>query len=169
MAEFLSRADGLKRFHLRGLMKTLRTDKAEILSRLAQLRPDSQRQWGRMTPHQMLCHLSDAYQVAMGEREERYMGNILLTTVGKWIALYAPLHWPKGIQTGPASDQEQAGTRPVEFAQDKQKLETLLHRFTAEKPDFQFARHPGMGRLTVSEWMRWGWLHADHHLRQFGL
>jgi hypothetical protein len=150
-------------------MKTLTSDKAEILSRLAKLRPDSQRLWGRMTPHQMLCHLSDSYQVAMGEREEKYVGNFLLTTFGKWIALYVPLPWPKGIQTGPASDQEKNGTRPREFAQDREKLETLLHRFTAETPDFQYAPHPGMGKLTTSEWMRWGYLHADHHLRQFGL
>ena len=25
------------------------------------------------------------------------------------------------------------------------------------------------GRLTTGEWRRWGWLHTDHHLRQFGV
>jgi hypothetical protein len=144
------------------------TDKTEILSRVQQLRPDSPRQWGRMTPHQAICHLSDSYQVAMGERTEAWAGNFATTTLLKWIALYVPLQWPKGIKTGPASDQEQNGTKPVEFAQDRQKLESLLLRFTAEKPDFTFAPHPGMGPLTVAEWMRWGYLHADHHLRQFG-
>jgi hypothetical protein len=151
-------------------MKNLNTpaDLTEILTRLSALRPDSPRQWGKMTPHQMLCHLSDSYQVAMGEREEKYVGNFFLTTVGKWVALYVPLSWPKGIQTGPASDQEKNGTRPAEFAQDKQRLESLLRRFTMKQPDFQFAPHPGLGQLTVTEWMRWGYLHADHHFRQFG-
>jgi hypothetical protein len=29
-------------------------------------------------------------------------------------------------------------------------------------------RHPIFGELTDSERMRWGYLHMDHHLRQFG-
>jgi hypothetical protein len=34
---------------------------------------------------------------------------------------------------------------------------------------FQFARHPIFGELTEREWMRWGYLHTDHHFRQFGV
>lgn len=29
-------------------------------------------------------------------------------------------------------------------------------------------RHPLFGSLNRREWMRRGWLHNDHHLRQFG-
>jgi Protein of unknown function (DUF1569) len=29
--------------------------------------------------------------------------------------------------------------------------------------------HPLFGRMSASSWMRWAYLHADHHLRQFGL
>ncbi len=32
----------------------------------------------------------------------------------------------------------------------------------------QLATHPYFGNLTKWEWMRWAYLHADHHLRQFG-
>jgi Protein of unknown function (DUF1569) len=28
--------------------------------------------------------------------------------------------------------------------------------------------HPIFGPMTAKDWMRWGYLHADHHLRQFG-
>jgi hypothetical protein len=24
------------------------------------------------------------------------------------------------------------------------------------------------GSMQRTDWLRWGWLHADHHLRQFG-
>ena len=24
------------------------------------------------------------------------------------------------------------------------------------------------GKMSARDWMRWGYLHADHHLRQFG-
>jgi hypothetical protein len=30
-------------------------------------------------------------------------------------------------------------------------------------------QHPMFGRLTTNEWNVWGFRHADHHLRQFGL
>jgi hypothetical protein len=47
-------------------------------------------------------------------------------------------------------------------------------------PDFHHSRllrrplhspgpHPMFGDLTSWQWMRWGYLHTDHHLRQFGL
>jgi len=29
--------------------------------------------------------------------------------------------------------------------------------------------HPIFGRMSLWEWQRWGYLHTDHHLRQFGL
>ena len=34
--------------------------RAEILRRIEALTPESERRWGRMTAHQMACHLSDA-------------------------------------------------------------------------------------------------------------
>ncbi len=46
----------------------------------------------------------------------------------------------------------------------------MIGRFslpTAQR-DFAFASHPVFGELSEWEWMRWGYLHADHHLRQFG-
>ena len=148
---------------------TNQQDITEIFSRLQSLEPNSQRQWGRMTPHQMMCHLSDAYQMGMGEREAAWAGNFLTTTVLKYVALQVPIKWAKGFKTGPAADQEIGGTKPVEFERDRQKLTTLIHRFVADTRDFQFVPHPVFGAMSVEDWMRWGYLHADHHLRQFGL
>ena len=143
-------------------------DLTEILTRLNRLRPDSPRQWGKMTPHQMLCHLSDAYQVAMGERAEAAADNFFSRTVMKYVALQLPLRWPPGVKTGAVSDQERGGTPPVEFEPDRQRLEQLIRRFTAAQRDFQFAPHPLFGVMSEAEWLRWGYLHAAHHFRQFG-
>ena len=41
-----------------------------LLARLRVLRPDSPRHWGRMTPHQMVCHLTDAFRMAYSERKQ---------------------------------------------------------------------------------------------------
>ncbi len=146
-------------------------NKTEILRRLQQLRPDSERRWGRMSPHQAVCHLSDAFRVTMGAKEagERPVPKLLSRTVVKWIALKAPLKWPQGVKTRPAVDQEVGGTKPVEFARDVQELEALIERFTRAQKDFQPPTHPIFGQMSEQDWQRWAYLHMDHHLRQFGL
>ena len=82
-------------------MKTLARpeDKIEVLRRLRDVRPDSTRRWGRMSAPQMVCHLGDAFLIALGRKEVSHVSGILNHTVVKWIALYAPLRWPPGIVT----------------------------------------------------------------------
>lgn len=48
-------------------MKTLLNpaDKEEILSRLKAIQPTSQRRWGSMSVHNMICHLSDDFRMYM--------------------------------------------------------------------------------------------------------
>ena len=36
--------------------------RAVLVSRLRTLAPTSARQWGRMIPHQAMCHLSDSFR-----------------------------------------------------------------------------------------------------------
>ena len=44
----------------------------------------------------------------------------------------------------------------------------VLERFTAPAKNVEFHPHPFFGDMSEAEWMRWGYLHCDHHLRQFG-
>jgi hypothetical protein len=153
-------------------MKTLAraNDKAEVLQRLAALRPDSIRRWGRMTPHQMVCHVTDAYRLMTGERKARRVRGTLPGPVVKWIALYVPLTWPRGIVTTPEFDQELGGTKPAEFGADLAALTTMLDEISrAPSGRFEGVAHPIFGPMSAAAWLRWGYLHADHHLRQFGL
>jgi hypothetical protein len=152
-------------------MKNLQSpqDREELLARLQRVNTGSARQWGRMTPHQMLCHLSDSFRVVMGEKASEQRDNFLSRSLVKWIALYLPAPWPKGVKTMAASDQEREGTPPVEFERDRRELITLFERFARAQKDFSFKPHPMFGELTEAEWLRWGYLHCDHHLRQFGV
>lgn len=144
-------------------------DKAALLQRLDRLTPVSQRLWGRMTPHQVVCHLADSFKVAMGEREAQFASSLMSRTLIRFLALTSPVPWPKGVPTMKAVDQEFEGTKPLEFAKDVEALRTLIERFSAPTRDFAFVPHPAFGPLRESEWMRWAWRHPDHHLRQFGL
>ncbi len=147
-------------------MKTLARgqDQAEVLQRLRRLSPDSERLWGRMSVHQMVCHLSDACRMAMGQTEVATSTGLVRRTFTKWVALYAPVKWPPGIPTVPEIDQEQAGSTPADFVADLTELEGLIHRLAA---NHAWPPHPYFGRMSESAWLRWGYLHLDHHLRQF--
>lgn len=151
-------------------MRTLarERDKVEILRRLRAVRAHTPRKWGRMSAHQMICHLNDSFRVAMGLRSASSATSVLQRTIVKWVALYLPLRWPPGIATRPEIDQEVGGTRPADFERDVAELEAVVARFTAMTLDFECQAHPMFGRMSTRDWLRWGYLHTDHHLRQFG-
>ena len=150
-------------------MKTLARaqDKEEILRRLRTIHPGSPRQWGRMSAHQMICHLSDSFLAVTGQRHASSASGPLQRTVVKWIALYAPLKWPHAIRTRPEVDQEAGGTRPSDFAADIRQLEALLELITTQTTCFHGQQHPIFGPMSESAFLRWAYLHMDHHLRQF--
>ncbi len=140
-----------------------------LLDRLQRLRPESRGLWGKMNAHQMVCHLVDSYGFAMGLKAASEDITFLNRTLVRWVGLHTPLPWPKGVPTRPEMDQLSGGTRPSEFELDAAALTAAIQRFAQRPRTFQFARHPIFGDLTEWEWMRWGYLHADHHFRQFGL
>jgi len=151
-------------------MKTLASprDKDEILRRLKAVRPDSARRWGRMSAPQMVCHLCDAFRMALDQKPVRPVSSLAGRTVMKWVALYLPLPWPAGIPTRPEIDQECGGTPPADFAADVAQVEAFVELVSADPQRCHGQRHPLFGPMSVSAWLRWGYLHTDHHLRQFG-
>jgi hypothetical protein len=152
-------------------MKTMARagDKAEIIRRLRMVRPECARQWGRMSAHQMVCHLSDSFRLVTHQKAASPATGLLQSTVIKWIALYAPLRWPAGVPTRPEMDQELGGTSPGDFAADRGELEALLEVVTTPAAGYDYPAHPIFGRMSQAAWLRWAYLHMDHHLRQFGL
>jgi len=151
-------------------MKTLadQRQRAEIARRIVSTSPASRRRWGTMTAGQMICHLSDAYRVALGDKNAEPVKNRYNGAAMKWAGLWLPLPWPHGVATVPECDAMLGGTPPIEFERDKRELLELVKRFAAEPAVVAKHSHPFFGLMTEKEWMRWGYLHADHHLRQFG-
>ena len=151
-------------------MKTLANDadRNELLERLQRVRPNHIRHWGKMSPHQMICHLTDSFKAGTGEKSATSAENLLNRTVMKWAGLYLPIPWPHGINTLPEMDQNIGGTKPVEFERDRAELAEMIERFSRPQRDFEWGRHPLFGEMSDRDWYRWGYLHVDHHLRQFG-
>ena len=154
-------------------MRTLahERDAAEIRRRLRAVRADSVGRWGRMSAHQMVCHLSDGSRLLTGELLSPLAPSPLPRAVMKLVALYVPVRWPTGVPTTPELDQAAGnGTRPVNFAADVTELERLLAAIAAERSGrLTGIVHPIFGPMSEPAWLRWAYLHADHHLRQFGV
>ena len=117
----------------------------------------------------MVCHLADAFLGCLGEKDVRPVAHLVNRTLVKWIALYLPLRWMRGLPTRPEMDQLRGGTPPAEFATDVARLVALLERITDPSQPCRWEAHPLFGRMREWEWLRWGYLHLDHHLRQFGV
>src|ERR1700753_3237014 len=111
------------------------TEREAMLGRLARMRPESARLWGKMNAHQAICHLNDSFKGVMGDIQ--LSGKpMLIGRLVKWVALYSPLTWTRGTPTMPEVDQMKLGTKPVEFRADLSELERLVERFTMFPRDF---------------------------------
>ena len=143
-------------------------DVGDLRRRIQLVRADSPRRWGQMTPAQMLCHLHDSFVMGRTGRPLSSVAHLGNRTVVKWIALYAPIRWPQGVLTRPEIDQVAGGgTPPAVFDQDVAALLADLDQATTDERFFHDRTHPIFGPLSRAAWLRWGWLHVDHHLRQF--
>jgi Protein of unknown function (DUF1569) len=150
-------------------MRTLesKSDREFIATRISALGSSDRRLWGKMSVHQMVCHLCDSYKLPLGERSVSTATGFLQRTLIKFLALRAPMKWPHGVSTRPEMEQGVGGTAPAEFEKDRGQLLAIIDRFCTSAIDPKI-QHPIFGPMNQPEWMRWGYLHADHHLRQFG-
>ncbi len=139
----------------------------DLRARLDRLRPDSERQWGRMTAHQAVCHLSDSFKAILGDRPLERREPDVKRRIMRLVAFTLPVPWPKSVPTSPQVDAERDGTPPGDFLADVEELRSLIARYVAS--DGQLEPHYVWGDMSRGEWGRYGYRHVDHHLRQFGV
>ena len=140
--------------------------KAEILRRLNALRPDAQRRWGKMSVGQMLWHLNEAMEGALGRIQ---MGATkppipLPRPILRFLVLNAP--WGKGAPTLkrwiPQHDR-------YDFATEHARCVRLIEEITAKPLTDAWPDSPTLGRMRGSEVSRLQAKHLNHHLTQFGV
>jgi uncharacterized protein DUF1569 len=142
-------------------------DCEEIRRRTAALTPESPRQWGSMSIGGMLCHVDDSYKAVLGERPLSVSKLGIPQGMAKFLALRSPMRWPRNLMTGESVRQGGGGTPPSEFAEDRARLLLTFDRFCGCTQLINV--HPMFGDMKRADWLRWGYLHADHHLRQFSV
>lgn len=140
-----------------------------LTERLAALRPESQRRWGTLTPHEIPCHLGDAGEMVLRIRPRDRPIPLRRRRMVKWFGLWTPIRWPHGWQTNPSQDPRARGTRPSEFAKDLKRALDAMNGIASARSDGLEPVHGVFGTMSVRDWQRWAFKHTDHHLRQFGL
>ena len=140
----------------------------DITTRIEQLTPNSQRQWGSMSIGQMLAHCTDQVRIVLGEKGSKPRGTTFSRWLTKWIALNVPMQLPKNMRTIAELDPKRPlMTQPGVFASDHANLTAALNRLSNVPNSHNFA-HPVFGTLTKAEAIKLTSVHLDHHLRQFG-
>jgi hypothetical protein len=139
----------------------------EVKQRMTQLRPDSQRLWGKMNAAQAIAHCTAGLELALGDRRppRLLIGRIL-----------GPMIKPKAFR----EDEPMRRNSPTvqglvvrderDLDTERQRLCKMIDRFAAAGPQGCTAHpHSFFGRLTPEEWSMWMYKHLDHHLQQFGV
>ena len=137
----------------------------EVKGRLAQLKPDSERVWGKMNLAQALAHCSAAMEMAVGERTPpRILIGRLLGRFAKKSMIVNEKPMPRNVGT----DKSLVVSDERDFVVERQRLREFVDRFAAGGPG-GCTRHPHFffGPLTPEEWAALMYQHLEHHLRQF--
>ena len=145
---------------------TSSNDLAEITQRLHAVQPEDRALWGVMSAPEMICHLRGAFRMAMGDIPAPPVAVPLPRAALKAIALWAPMPWRKNFETVAALKRGTSAMQVGFFATDKAETLAELDRFCRAAQ--VRVDHAFFGTMSFGEWMRWGFLHTDHHLRQFG-
>lgn len=150
-------------------MKNLANDVVldELVTRLQHLTPSHAAVWGTMNGQQMARHLGDASEAVLKRRPFASKSRGKPSPLRKFLLLHVLRQMPRGIKAG--ADPAGAAVDPTDFAADLARAVTLLRELAAASPEALVAAHPVLGPMSRANWMRWAYLHTDHHLRQFGV
>jgi hypothetical protein len=142
-------------------------DAREIKERLALLRQDSARQWGKMNVAQAVAHCAASMEWAVGDRvPPRMFLPSLLGRVIKPLVMRDDKPFRRNTPTAP--DLVVPDQRDLDA--ERERLLTLIDRFTAAgRAGCTTKPHSFFGRMTPDEWAILTYKHLDHHLRQFGV
>lgn len=142
-------------------------DVASIIERINQLTPDTERQWGTMTPAQMLAHVSVAYEMVYTDKHPK--ANFLVRFMLKLFV--------KNTVVGEKPYKRNNPTASAFVIKDDRDFEVEKKRligFIRQTQELGASHFDGkenlnFGKLSVKEWNILFFKHLDHHLQQFGI
>lgn len=138
----------------------------EVRHRIGKLKEDSERQWGRMSPAQMLAHCQNPLALGLGKiKMPRPNFAMWVVYQGFKAAMYNDRLWKPNMKTA----RQYEVNDPRDFEKEKKALLQLIEEFHQRKNSTHWDPHPGFGSFTHEQWGKMQYKHLDHHLRQFGV
>ena len=137
--------------------------RSALETRLRALRADVTPRWGKMSADQMVWHLNQALEAAMGQLQATPEKPPLPQFVMKFIVLKLP--WPKNAPTNPAFRP----TGPHDFEAERSRCLRLIESFASRSLNEKWQDHPFFGPMTGTELSQLQAKHLNHHLTQFGV
>lgn len=137
--------------------------RAALLERVRALRPDSTRRWGKMSVAQMLWHVNEAMDTAVGRVQLPPATSPLPRMLMKFLVINVP--WPKGAPTLP----NWVASKDYDFLTERDRCLKLIDELAARRIEDEWPLSPVLGRMSGDEVTRLHAKHLDHHLKQFGV
>lgn len=134
-----------------------------IRSRIQRLTPAAVRQWGKMSPAEMLWHVNVGLSITLGQLTPAPEKVPIPRWIIKFMVLNLP--WPKGARTSPVFLP--SGTH--DFDAERARCLDLVDQVAARPLAGLGQEHFVFGPMTGPEVSRLQAKHLDHHLRQFGV
>ena len=137
----------------------------EVMTRIEQLKPSSQRGWGKMDVAQMMAHCSAAMETASGKfvAKRTLIGRILGPHFRHVLTDNSP--FPRN---SPTAKELKVGT--CDFSREHERQKHCVRKFhEGGESGCTKQRHPFFGNITPLEWSTGMYKHLDHHLKQFGV
>jgi hypothetical protein len=135
-----------------------------LLTRLDNLKADSERKWGTMTSSQMLHHLNLAIGSGIGYYNLPDNSNLISRTVNQFMVLNVLKRFPMGTQTAkPLKVVEEN----YDFETEKKQLKDILTKAFQTKTNDDWSKHTYFGKMSRKAWGKLIMIHCNHHFQQF--
>lgn len=145
----------------------LKEDCDQFITRINQLKIDSQPLWGKMSVDQILAHCNVTYEMVYDNIHAK--PNVFMRLILKLLAKNAIVSekpYARNIHTAPQFII--AGGRDFELEKSR-LISYILKTQELGESEFQGKESLSLGKLNSSEWNNMFAKHLDHHLSQFGV
>ena len=139
----------------------------EVKERVAHLRPDSERLWGKMSAAQAVAHCSAGLEWAVGDKTPP---RVWLGRIMGWMVKPLVFRNDEPMRRNTPTVKGLVVEDERNLGMERARLCGLIDRFAmAGTAGCTTHPHSFFGRLTPKEWAILMYKHLDHHLRQFGV
>ena len=142
------------------------SDTAEIINRINQLTPTTERRWGKMTVAQMLAHCNVSYEMIYDDKHRKpsaFMRSVLKNLVKSKVVSEKP--YLRNSRTAPQFIIKV----DKNFKEEKKRLiDYITKTQQLGEAHFDGKESHSFGALSKGEWNNMLYKHLNHHLSQFG-